>query len=99
MFTLFVHTVLYIIGLEDRICGNEIINSTFTSAGNKVTFKYVPSKGFSDSWSVIVTAFHEGMQTKFLSSRESKLEPRCEKTGLRGFRPGPTQTRLYSDRR
>ena len=26
-------------------------------------------------------------------------EPRCEKTGLRGFRPGPTQTGLYSDRR
>ena len=26
-------------------------------------------------------------------------EPRCEKTGLRGFRPGPTQTRLYSHRR
>ena len=26
-------------------------------------------------------------------------EPRCEKTGLRGFRPGPTQTRLYSYRR
>ena len=24
------------------------------------------------------------------------IEPRCEKTGLRGFRPGPTQTRLYS---
>ena len=23
-------------------------------------------------------------------------EPRCEKTGLRGIRPGPTQTRLYS---
>ena len=23
-------------------------------------------------------------------------EPRCEKTGLRGFRPGLTQTRLYS---
>ena len=22
-------------------------------------------------------------------------EPRCEKTGLRGFRPGPTQTRLH----
>ena len=22
-------------------------------------------------------------------------EPHCEKTGLRGFRPGPTQTRLY----
>ena len=26
-------------------------------------------------------------------------EPRCEKTGLRGFRPGPTQTGLYSQRR
>ena len=26
-------------------------------------------------------------------------EPRCEKTGLRGLRPGPTQTGLYSDRR
>ena len=23
-------------------------------------------------------------------------EPHCEKTGLRGFRPGPTQTKLYS---
>ena len=26
-------------------------------------------------------------------------EPRYEKTGLRGFRPGPTQTGLYSHRR
>ena len=26
-------------------------------------------------------------------------EPRCEKTGLRGFRPGPTQTRLFSHTR
>ena len=26
-------------------------------------------------------------------------EPRCEKTSLRGFRPGPTQTGLYSHRR
>ena len=25
-------------------------------------------------------------------------ESRCEKPGLRGFRPGPTQTRLYSQR-
>ena len=27
------------------------------------------------------------------------FEPRCEKTGLRGFRPGPTQTGLCSHRR
>ena len=26
-------------------------------------------------------------------------EPRCEKTGPRGFRPGPTQTGLYSHRK
>ena len=26
-------------------------------------------------------------------------QPRCEKTGLRGFRPDPTQTGLYSHRR
>ena len=30
---------------------------------------------------------------------DQTYEPRCEKTGLRGFRPGPTQTRLYSHRR
>ena len=28
-----------------------------------------------------------------------KFEPRRQKTGLRGFRPGPTQTGLYSHRR
>ena len=28
-----------------------------------------------------------------------QYEPRCEKTGLRGFRPGPTQTGLYNNRR
>ena len=27
------------------------------------------------------------------------FEPRCEKTGLRGFQPNPTQTELYSHRR
>ena len=27
------------------------------------------------------------------------FEPRSEKTGLRGFRPGPTQTGLHSDRK
>ena len=31
--------------------------------------------------------------------RLTAFEPRCEKTVLRGFRPGPTQTGLYSHRR
>ena len=30
------------------------------------------------------------------SFRGILIEPRSEKTGLRGFRPGPTQTGLYS---
>ena len=30
---------------------------------------------------------------------ETIFEPRREKTGLWGFRPGPTQTRLYGHRR
>ena len=29
----------------------------------------------------------------------STHEPRCEKTGLRGFRPGPTLTGLYNHTR
>ena len=31
-----------------------------------------------------------------VSSLGLTIEPRCEKTGLRGFRPCPTQTRLYN---
>ena len=38
-------------------------------------------------------------ENKLVYSILRKFEPRCEKTGLRGFRPGPTQTRLYSHRR
>ena len=42
----------------------------------------------------IIVLFRQ-QKTKMLST----AEPRCEKTGLRGFRPGPTQTGLYSHRR
>ena len=43
-------------------------------------------------------------QTSFDSNyfdiyEELKFEPRFEKTGLRGFRPGPTQTGLYNHTR
>ena len=34
-----------------------------------------------------------------LSTQILEYEPRCEKTGLQGFRPGLTQTGLYSHRR
>ena len=35
---------------------------------------------------------------KLMDASHRLTEPRCEKTGLRCFRPGPTQTRLYSHR-
>ena len=35
----------------------------------------------------------------FLLPHAALFEPRRQKTGLRGFRPGPTQTGLYSHRR
>ena len=38
-------------------------------------------------------------QTCIVISISLTNEPRCEKTGLWGFRPGPTQTRLYNHTR
>ena len=37
--------------------------------------------------------------TQYNCKAKHKNEPRCEKTGLQGFRPGRTQTGLYSHRR
>ena len=39
------------------------------------------------------------LHTKVTPVSQLIYEPRCEKTGLQGFQPGPTQTRLYSHRR
>ena len=39
------------------------------------------------------------IRLKTLIKDINTYEPRCEKTSLRGFQPGPTQTRLYSHRR
>ena len=44
-------------------------------------------------------AFTPFLHTSNCDDESIKNEPRCEKTGLRGFRPAPTQTRLYSLRR
>ena len=37
--------------------------------------------------------------SSFVSCIDITYKPRCEKTGLRGFRPGPTKTGLCSHRR
>ena len=44
---------------------------------------------------------YEGQSTSNAKSemKQDLYEPRCEKPGLLGFRPGPTQTGLYSHRR
>ena len=48
-----------------------------------------------------LTAYYIGYQNTSEPHRHmwKSFEPRSEKTGLRGFRPGPTQTRLYNYRR
>ena len=40
-----------------------------------------------------------GILQNYGESANIKIEPRCDKTGLRGFRPGPTETGLYNHRR
>ena len=45
------------------------------------------------------SSFYIGKFGSLAASAPLRHEPRCEKTGLRGFRLGPTQTGLYSHRR
>ena len=50
--------------------------------------------------SCMLTMFlHVFSQQGLLRMIKQLLEPRSEKTGLQGFRPGLTQTGLYSHRR
>ena len=46
-----------------------------------------------------VSCFDFSFGTVLISFTHRLYEPRSEKTGLRGFRPGPIQTKLYSHRR
>ena len=45
---------------------------------------------------MILACDQQQLKTSYASAL---FEPRSEKTGLRGFRPGPTQTGLYNHRR
>ena len=38
------------------------------------------------------------VEDEMIAVNKSEFKPRCEKTGLRGFRPAPTQTGLYIHR-
>ena len=46
-----------------------------------------------------ITIFHLKIVNLYSYKNHSIYEPRCEKTGLQGFRPGPIQTRLCNHRR
>ena len=46
-----------------------------------------------------ISSAHLGVWLTPVLSRKRLFESRCEKTGLRSFRPGPIQTRLYSHKR
>ena len=67
-------------------------NATFTSL---LLNKYTSNFGKVES----ILASACPCVPPFVKAMVMTLEPRSEKTGLRGFRPGPTQTELYSHRR
>ena len=71
---------------------------------HSVLLQFIP--GFDGKTSItlwIVEAMEVEESTDYAEiytvPRSLEYEPRFEKTGLRGFRPGPTQTGLYSHRR
>ena len=57
-----------------------------------------PEDRFSHNEAQIASACNRNV-TQHLIISVYRNEPRSEKNGLRGFRPGPTQTGLYSHRR
>ena len=58
-------------------------------------FLYMQKAGY-----LLKRLIHNYVVTAELSLKKNFTnEPHCEKNGLRGFRPGPIQTRLYSHMR
>ena len=52
----------------------------------------------NDSADCSATSLGYTMPSADVAKHPSINEPRCEKTGLQGFRPGPTQIGLYNHR-
>ena len=44
---------------------------------------------------ILLFLYEEASSTSGCLGKAALFEPRCKKTGLRGFRPGPPQTGLY----
>ena len=62
-----------------------------------ILFQGITLKLIDDGRCLVARIMHGGMIHR--QGICSDNEPRCEKTGLWGFRPGTTQSGLYSHRR
>ena len=78
-----VQKVMFVMSVVDSV----LVKKT-TSARNVTCVR----EATTTSQSVDVSRVKNPDKEAFLKSHE----PHCEKTGLRGFRPGPTQTGLYN---
>ena len=80
-------------------CFNQ--SDTMLLVSSVKTTDYMDRRGYM----AIMSLVHGKFQLEAISTSQTTCmllvsnEPRREKTGLRGFRPGPTHTRLYSYRR
>ena len=70
---------------------------TFTKSTEYMGISEVKSTTYQGSSSVVLVLMSVSALSFLCICK--LYEPRCEKTGLRGFRTGPTQTGLYSHRR
>ena len=48
---------------------------------------------------IMMAMINDDYEMMAIGAMTEQYEPRNEKTGLRGFRPSPTQSRLYGHRR
>ena len=87
------------------LCVNIPVNNFRSYQDRLLLFVYITNQHFWEntvSWSrTIYTTgrFRTSNLSLVYMSTTSPSEPRREKTGLRGFRPGPTQTGLYKLRK
>ena len=85
----------------DQLCGNRAADQRLYFLFLVQSLYFLNPKFQAPShhlWLYSPVCVGSGQKTCFLET-QLIFEPRSEKTGLRGFRPGLTQTGLYSHRR
>ena len=75
------------------------IRNARISSKQTLGFDGATSRGYHGIFTHNQDVSKEHVSNTQATFEEPTNEPRSEKTGLRGFRPGPTQTGLYSHRR